>query len=175
MDTVKTNEDELGERLRVLLERSSYIVNEEIYVKAYSRDSIDNGKGGRGRFETSEYYQFEKDFTDTVSDILSRSGISHKHKGFRYIVECCSLIGLYSIFDYMITKDVYPEVARNFNTSTACVEHAIRTCINAGWDTRSMVPLIDATLWNRFRYKPTNKDFIDALFCLAISKLNTDK
>ena len=61
-----------------------------------------------------------------------------------------------------ITKDLYPTVARNFNTTSSKVERAIRHAIDVAW-TRGQMENINLLFGSKLyvkHEKPTNGEFI---------------
>lgn len=58
-----------------------------------------------------------------------------------------------------VTKFLYPELAREANTSTSCVERSMRTAISAGWQ-RGGQRALDERLGCTFSRRPTNSQFI---------------
>lgn len=97
-----------------------------------------------------------------VTDIIHQIGIPAHIKGYHYLREAILL----SIEDKemleSVTKQLYPTVAKKFNTTASRVERAIRHAIETAWDRGD----ID-TINNLFGYtvsvgkgKPTNSEFI---------------
>ena len=97
-----------------------------------------------------------------ISKMLKDLGISPSLRGYQYIRYCVEL--LQEDFSYVnnVTKKLYPEVAKKFDTTPSRVERAIRHAIEEGWI------LGDIDLQNKlFGYtvdqdkgKPTNSQFI---------------
>lgn len=67
-------------------------------------------------------------------DTLIKVGMSSKLKGYQYlkvaIKRCVSNDGILD----SVTKEVYPEIALLYNTSSSKVEHAIRHAIKKAWE-----------------------------------------
>lgn len=70
----------------------------------------------------------------TIKDTLVKLGIDSTQHGANYIHDAISM-GLEN-WDYvdMITKLLYPEIAKRYNVTTQHIERAIRSSIEASWD-----------------------------------------
>ena len=69
-----------------------------------------------------------------VSDILKEMGVPANIKGYYYLREAIVLV--YQRYDYIdaVTKELYPEVAKKFKTTSSRVERAIRHGIACALD-----------------------------------------
>ncbi|MCD7728149.1 MAG: sporulation initiation factor Spo0A C-terminal domain-containing protein [Ruminococcus sp.] len=69
-----------------------------------------------------------------TTNFIRQLGISEKLKGYHYLREAILL----SINDTQmlesVTKDLYPTVAKKFNTTYSRVERAIRYAIETAWE-----------------------------------------
>lgn len=97
-----------------------------------------------------------------ITCILHEVGIPAHIKGYLFLRE--AILRVYNQQDYLgqITKNLYPDIAKKFTSSSARVERAIRHAIEVAWN-RGNVDCID----NIFGYtisadkaKPTNSEFI---------------
>lgn len=97
-----------------------------------------------------------------ITAILHEVGIPAHIKGYLFLRE--AIFRVYKQQDYLgqITKNLYPDIAKKFTSSSARVERAIRHAIEVAWN-RGNVDCID----NIFGYtisadkaKPTNSEFI---------------
>lgn len=104
----------------------------------------------------------EVNLKPVVTDIIHELGIPAHIKGYRYVREAIILaVGNAGIID-AITKELYPQVAKMFQTTPSRVERAIRHAIEVAWDRGDL-----ETLQRYFGYtvsnikgKPTNSEFI---------------
>jgi len=98
----------------------------------------------------------------TVTDIIHQIGVPAHIKGYHYLryaimtaVENPDIINA-------VTKQLYPSVAKRFDTTSSRVERAIRHAIEVAWD-RGDVEVLNSyfgyTIHNS-RGKPTNSEFI---------------
>jgi len=92
---------------------------------------------------------------------IQRIGMSSGIKGFRYVRHAIYLMTQTEGYKSMM-KEIYPEVARKFSTTPACVERDIRHAIEGAWTHGSMQRIdevfgfsVDAD-----KGKPTNSAFI---------------
>ncbi len=138
----------------------------------------------RQSMEDEEPPQDDGDFTDSdlefkVSEIIHELGVPAHIKGYQYLRE--AIIRTVADMDVInaVTKVLYPEVAKKFDTTPSRVERAIRHAIEVAWDRGDVDVLQDV-----FGYtvsidkgKPTNSEFIamiaDKLYLEKKSKNKT--
>lgn len=106
-----------------------------------------------------------------VTEIIHQIGVPAHIKGYQYLREAIMLaIDDMDVIN-SVTKVLYPEVARKFNTTPSRVERAIRHAIEVAWDRGDL-----ETLQKFFGYtvsnikgKPTNSEFIAMIAdCLSL-------
>lgn len=108
-----------------------------------------------------------------VTDIIHEIGVPAHIKGYQYLRE--AIILTINDMDVInaVTKVLYPEVAKKFNTTPSRVERAIRHAIEVAWDRGDI-----ETLQKFFGYtvsnikgKPTNSEFIAMIAdCLSLRR-----
>ena len=106
-----------------------------------------------------------------VTDVIHEIGVPAHIKGYQYLREAILLtIDDMDIIN-SVTKVLYPEVARKFNTTPSRVERAIRHAIEVAWDRGDIEPLqkfFGYTVSN-IKGKPTNSEFIAMIAdCLSL-------
>lgn len=74
-----------------------------------------------------------KELERKIREALLKQGVPITHKGFEYLVQAIKMQYL-SKRKLGITKDIYPEIAIMFSTTTTGVERAIRTAICRAFD-----------------------------------------
>ena len=83
-------------------------------------------------------------------------------KGYHYVRESIALAVENPEILHSVTKQLYPEVAKQFHTTASRVERAIRHAIEVAWD-RGDVDTLNSyfgyTIHNG-RGKPTNSEFV---------------
>ena len=118
-------------------------------------------------FDEAEKVKYSNDSTIEVevSSMLHNLGIPSHVKGYKYIREGIML--LYSSEDsmHLITKEIYPEIALKFNTTSSRVERAIRHAIEISW-IRGDLKLMENIFGNSIdfeRSRPTNSEFLTTI------------
>ena len=98
----------------------------------------------------------------TVTAIIHEVGVPAHIKGYQYVREAIVLAVQDMEVINAVTKVLYPEVARRYNTTPSRVERAVRHAIETAWDRGDL-----ETLQRYFGYtvsntkgKPTNSEFI---------------
>jgi len=100
-----------------------------------------------------------------VTTMMHQLGIPAHVKGYQYIrdailmvIEDVSLLGA-------VTKELYPAIAKKYNTAPSRVERGIRHAIELAWERGHMETLkrIFGYSMNIERQKPTNSEFIALL------------
>ncbi len=97
-----------------------------------------------------------------VTSIIHDIGVPAHIKGYQYLREAIIIsVGDMEVIN-AVTKVLYPEVAKRYNTTSSRVERAIRHAIEVAWDRGDL-----ETLQKYFGYtvsnvkgKPTNSEFI---------------
>ncbi len=98
----------------------------------------------------------------TVTAIIHEIGVPAHIKGYQYLREAIMIAVADMDVINAVTKVLYPEVAKRYNTTASRVERAIRHAIEVAWDRGDL-----ETLQKYFGYtvsnakgKPTNSEFI---------------
>ena len=97
-----------------------------------------------------------------LTELLHNLGIPSHIRGYQYIREGIQIVYRSNNLISYITKDVYPEIAKKYNTTPTRVERAIRHAIEVSW-TRGDISLMEDIFGNSLnvnRDKPTNSEFI---------------
>ena len=102
------------------------------------------------------------DVETRVTDIIHEIGVPAHIKGYQYLRDAIIICVNNKDAINSITKFLYPQVAKNFQTTPSRVERAIRHAIEVAWDRGDL-----DTLQGFFGYtvsnvkgKPTNSEFI---------------
>ena len=97
-----------------------------------------------------------------MTAIIHEVGVPAHIKGYQYLREAIMIAVDDMDVINAVTKVLYPEVAKRFNTTPSRVERAIRHAIEVAWDRGDL-----ETLQKYFGYtvsnakgKPTNSEFI---------------
>ena len=97
-----------------------------------------------------------------VTNVIHEIGIPAHIKGYQYLRD--AIIMAITDMDILnsITKQLYPSIAKNYNTTPSRVERAIRHAIEVAWS-RGKMDTIDKLFGytvNNGKGKPTNSEFI---------------
>ena len=102
------------------------------------------------------------DIETLVTSTIHEIGVPAHIKGYSYLRESIILVLEDRQLIESITKQLYPTVAKKFNTSSSRVERAIRHAIEVAWDrgdTETLNRIFGFTI-NQSKGKPTNSEFI---------------
>ena len=122
--------------------------------------------GKHSEFRSQEMRSFPKpDMSDVetmVTEIIHEIGIPAHIKGYQYLRHAIMMVVKDLDIINSITKELYPTVAKDFNTTPSRVERAIRHAIEVAWDrgdTEVLNSFFGYTIANS-KGKPTNSEFI---------------
>ena len=108
-----------------------------------------------------------------VTDIIHEIGVPAHIKGYQYLREAIILTIKDMDMINAVTKVLYPEVAKKFNTTPSRVERAIRHAIEVAWDRGDIEVLqkfFGYTVSN-IKGMPTNSEFIAMIAdCLSLRR-----
>jgi len=100
-----------------------------------------------------------------ITQLLHNLGIPSHIKGYVYIRESISIMLNNPEIVGGITKEIYPEVAKKFNSTSSRVERAIRHAIEISWN-RGDYEIMEEIFGHSVDYdkaKPTNSEFISTI------------
>ncbi|WP_456278345.1 sporulation transcription factor Spo0A [Bacillus sp. AK128] len=103
-----------------------------------------------------------KNLDASITSIIHEIGVPAHIKGYLYLREAISMV--YNDIELLgsITKVLYPDIAKKFNTTASRVERAIRHAIEVAWsrgNIDSISSLFGYTV-SMTKAKPTNSEFI---------------
>lgn len=102
------------------------------------------------------------DLESEITNIIHEIGVPAHIKGYMYLREAISMVVNDVELLSAVTKELYPSIAKKFNTTASRVERAIRHAIEVAWS-RGQVETINRifgyTIHNG-KGKPTNSEFI---------------
>ncbi|MBQ3436299.1 MAG: sporulation transcription factor Spo0A [Bacilli bacterium] len=105
---------------------------------------------------------YKNNLEKSITKILHELGVPSHIKGYQYIRE--GIITLYNKPEVIggITKELYPDIAKKFDTTVSRVERAIRHAIEVSWN-RGNWDLMEEIFGHSVdidKAKPTNSEFI---------------
>ncbi|MEQ8153582.1 MAG: sporulation transcription factor Spo0A [Clostridiaceae bacterium] len=102
------------------------------------------------------------DLETEITSIIHEIGVPAHIKGYMYLREAITMVVNDMELLSAVTKELYPAIAKNYNTTASRVERAIRHAIEVAWG-RGQVETINRlfgyTIHND-KGKPTNSEFI---------------
>ena len=106
--------------------------------------------------------QKPKNLDASITSIIHEIGVPAHIKGYLYLREAISMV--YNDIELLgsITKVLYPDIAKKYNTTASRVERAIRHAIEVAWsrgNIESISTLFGYTV-SMTKAKPTNSEFI---------------
>lgn len=96
-----------------------------------------------------------------ICDLLHRLGATENYTGFPLTSYAVFLAVERPDRLLMVTKVLYPEVARYYMTTVTAVERNIRTIVGKVWDEN--LPLLDELAHRHLHRKPTSSQFLAIL------------
>ena len=125
-------------------------------------ERLEEIRGGESRRQTAARTSSQPNIETMVTSIIHEIGVPAHIKGYQYLREAIILAVEDMDVINAITKVLYPQVAKTFQTTPSRVERAIRHAIEVAWDRGDL-----DTLQRFFGYtvsntkgKPTNSEFI---------------
>ncbi|CAG7840953.1 chemotaxis protein CheY [Clostridium novyi B str. ATCC 27606] len=102
------------------------------------------------------------DLESEITNIIHEIGVPAHIKGYMYLREAISMVVNDVELLSAVTKELYPSIAKKYNTTASRVERAIRHAIEVAWS-RGQIETINRifgyTIHNG-KGKPTNSEFI---------------
>lgn len=113
-------------------------------------------------FDSTDEIFVDGHLESKITKMLHALGIPSHIKGYQYIRESIMLIYKNPYIIGGITKELYPEVAQKYRTTSSRVERAIRHAIEVSWN-RGDYDYMEELFGHSVDYdraKPTNSEFI---------------
>ena len=105
---------------------------------------------------------FTKRIRDMFNDTIHEIGVPAHIKGYMYLREAITMVVNDMELLSAVTKELYPSIAKKYNTTASRVERAIRHAIEVAWgrgQVEAINKLFGYTVHNE-KGKPTNSEFI---------------
>lgn len=173
-------------------DQPAFIVLSDVYNSFIERQVIENGAAYylAKPYDTDElekivrgvaHKKISKQCSDielVVTDVIRSLGVPAHIKGYHYLR--CAILN--SIKDHTlmecVTKQLYPFVAQQYNTTSSRVERAIRHAIEIAWDRGNSKEISNYFGYRSdyYRCRPTNSEFIALITDkLRLQLKNTDE
>ena len=131
-------------------------------IRQLNREAASGGAGAGYDFNAKAATRRDTELEAIVTDIIHEIGVPAHIKGYQYLREAIILTIKDMDMINAVTKVLYPEVAKRFDTTPSRVERAIRHAIEVAWDRGDIEVLqkfFGYTVSN-IKGKPTNSEFI---------------
>ena len=106
--------------------------------------------------------EIPKDTAELITSNVSRLGVPANVKGYPYLREAIKVVTNSPERIYYITKDLYVDVAKKYNTTAEKVERNIRNAIEIAWskgDKKAFEEVFETSMAVK-KSRPTNSEFI---------------
>ena len=105
------------------------------------------------------------DLETEITNIIHEIGVPAHIKGYMYLREAITMVVNDMELLSAVTKELYPSIAKKYNTTASRVERAIRHAIEVAWgrgQIEAINKLFGYTVHND-KGKPTNSEFIEII------------
>lgn len=144
----------------IMFAGASYFVLKPYDMKDLCEDIISINRGDKSKKPTAKLDAFGIELK--VTEILHEIGVPAHIKGYHYLRDSIIMSVEQPDIINAVTKQLYPSVAKKYETTSSRVERAIRHAIEVAWD-RGDIDILNSyfgyTIHND-RGKPTNSEFI---------------
>lgn len=131
-------------------------------LKPYNVDTLESHITSIIKSHMNNLIVSNNDLTQAITSLLHSLGIPSHIKGYFYIRDSVNLMYNKPSMIGAITKELYPEIAEIYDTTSSRVERAIRHAIEVSWS-RGDYELMESLFGHSVDYdraKPTNSEFI---------------
>ncbi|MBD8003518.1 sporulation transcription factor Spo0A [Bacillus norwichensis] len=146
---------------------ASYFILKPFDMEYLANHIRDVSEKGMPSFKTSPSVKTQEDkkpqnLEASITSVIHEIGVPAHIKGYLYLREAISMV--YHDIELLgaITKVLYPDIAKKFNTTASRVERAIRHAIEVAWS-RGNIDAISSLFGytvSMSKAKPTNSEFI---------------
>lgn len=105
-----------------------------------------------------------------VHNLLRKFNVTSKYRGYFHVIEATMMYVENHDRYLMITKEVYPTVAKKLDDTPYCVEHNIRCVIARCW--KNNKELLQSIANYPLPERPSNSEFLDILAYYVSSQVN---
>ena len=134
-------------------------------LKPYNIEALESHIVSITKSKSNKLSVRDKDLKQAITSLLHSLGIPSHIKGYLYIRDSIDLMYNNPSMIGAITKELYPEIAEKYDTTSSRVERAIRHAIEVSWN-RGDYDVMESLFGNSVDYdraKPTNSEFIATL------------
>ena len=104
----------------------------------------------------------QRELDTLITSIIKEIGVPAHIKGYSYLREAITMVYYDVELLGSVTKILYPEIAKKFNTTSSRVERAIRHAIEVAWNRGNYEVISEMFGYtvHHLKSKPTNSEFI---------------
>ena len=127
-----------------------------------SKPTISVVEGSKSEDSSSDDNKEPMDLEVEITSIIHEIGVPAHIKGYMYLREAITMVVNDMELLSAITKELYPSIAKKYNTTASRVERAIRHAIEVAWG-RGQIDAINKIFGHNIhndKGKPTNSEFI---------------
>lgn len=127
-----------------------------------SKPTISVVEGSKSEDSSSDDNKEPMDLEVEITSIIHEIGVPAHIKGYMYLREAITMVVNAMELLSAITKELYPSIAKKYNTTASRVERAIRHAIEVAWG-RGQIDAINKIFGHTIhndKGKPTNSEFI---------------
>ena len=127
-----------------------------------SKPTISVVEGSKSEDSSSDDNKEPMDLEVEITSIIHEIGVPAHIKGYMYLREAITMVVNDMELLSAITKELYPSIAKKYNTTASRVERAIRHAIEVAWG-RGQIDAINKIfghIIHNDKGKPTNSEFI---------------
>ncbi len=112
--------------------------------------------------ERKAYFSNPNDIRLSITELMHEIGVPAHIKGYRYLIDAINLVYSNAGLLDQVTTELYPMLAKKFDSTKSRVERAIRHAIVVAWTRGNKEVMRDlfASIVDIDRVKPTNSEFI---------------
>ena len=141
------------------------LINRIKEIKNYDPEKLSKeiaSKDAKIQYIKVEDEKSKENLEALVTNIIHEVGVPAHIKGYQYLRESIMMVVNDIDIINQITKQLYPEIAKKYETTPSRVERAIRHAIEVAWgrgDQETVESIFGYTV-NAVKGKPTNSEFI---------------
>ena len=94
-----------------------------------------------------------------IYDTIRKLGATTRYRGFSFLADAIKFTMDHQDKPIKVTKDIYPYLAKKYETTDMNIEHSIRIIVNACW--KKNKDGFEEIAGYPLNHKPTNSEFID--------------
>ena len=147
----------------VFTERIRQMFNSTISEKpTNSKPTISVVEGSKSEDSSSDDNKEPMDLEVEITSIIHEIGVPAHIKGYMYLREAITMVVNDMELLSAITKELYPSIAKKYNTTASRVERAIRHAIEVAWG-RGQIDAINKIFGHTIhndKGKPTNSELL---------------